>query len=82
MYDDHNIPHFNMQQLLKGFTIAHQNTRSLDHKLDQVKLLLSQNKFDIFAVTESWLACCDVDEDFKIDGYDIPLRSDRKDDHG
>ncbi len=66
-----------MPQLLNVFTIAYQNMRSLDHKLDQVKLSLSQNKFDIFAVTES---SCDVDEDFKIDGYDIPLRSDRKDD--
>ncbi len=82
MHDDHNIPLFNMPQLLKGFTISHQNTRSLDHKLDQVKFLLSQNKFDIFAVTESWPVSCDADEDFKIDGYEIPLRSDRKDDRG
>ncbi len=31
-------------------------------------------------LTESWLASCDADEDFKIDSYDIPLRSNRKDD--
>ena len=46
---------FDSLNSIKGFKIAHWNSRSLLKKADQLRLLLHDVKLDVFTVSESWL---------------------------
>ena len=47
------------------------NINGLLSKLDFIKIMLSETKFDIFAISESKLDASIHDNEIKIDGYDI-----------
>jgi hypothetical protein len=52
------------------------NARSLANKFDEIKILLSTAKLDVFCISESWLDQSFDDKDLNINGYNI-VRSDR-----
>ena len=52
-------------------TIAHLNVWSLLPKIDEVRNILSQYRYDIFAISESWLHDCILDSEIEIRGYNI-----------
>ena len=63
------------------FSIVHYNVHSLLPKLDAVECEL--NKFDVIAVTETWLNPTISDNDISIRGYKAPYRYNRpNDNHG
>ena len=62
----------------KGFRIGHINTQGLGNKLDQVKLLLSQNQIQILCLSETKLKDVHPDSFFEINGYQKPFHKDRK----
>ena len=39
----------------RGFKFAHSNARSIVNKIDEIRLLLRDKPFQVFAVSESWL---------------------------
>ena len=49
--------HTNAGKLLgkRGFRFAHLNARSIVNKMDEIRLLLRDNPFQVFAVSEAWL---------------------------
>ena len=49
--------------------MAHLNINGLLSKLDFIKIMLSESKFDIFAISESKLDASIHDNEIKIDGY-------------
>ena len=51
--------------------MAHLNINGLLSKLDFIKIMLSESKFDIFAISESKLDASIHDNEIKIDGYDF-----------
>ena len=51
--------------------MAHLNINGLLSKLDFVKIMLSESKLDIFAISESKLDASIHDNEIKIDGYDF-----------
>ena len=57
--------------LSERLTIAHLNGRSLLPKIDEVRNILSQYRYDIFAISESWLHDCIHDSEIGIQGYNI-----------
>ena len=57
---------------------GHLNVNGLFHKLEEVRILLRESKFDIFAITETHLnENYHDDDDLKIDNY-LFFRRDRK----
>ena len=58
----------------KGLKIVHVNTRSVFHKLDELKLSLKQ--FDIIVFTETWLKNSVTDSQLKWDNFQL-IRIDR-----
>lgn len=60
----------------KEFRIAHLNVRSLQPKIDQVSLLLTEHKFDMFAITETWLDPRVPNNNVAVEGYNL-YRHDR-----
>ena len=64
--------------LSKGFKIAHVNIQSLRYKVDDIRILLNDNNFDVLCLTETWLDNNIDDNEIKIDGYNIN-RLDRTD---
>ena len=54
--------------------MAHLNVRSLLPKIDEVRNILSQYRYDIFAISESWLHDCIHDSEIGIQGYNIYRR--------
>jgi hypothetical protein len=40
---------------LKGFTIAHLNIRSIVKNIDQFRLYLHKQQFDVIYINETWL---------------------------
>nr|CAI5855517.1 unnamed protein product [Callosobruchus analis] len=55
-------------------SFAHLNCRSLFTGFDQISSLLSVNRYDIFAVTETWLNKDILSEAVAIDGYEFYRR--------
>ena len=55
----------------RGLKMAHLNINGLLSKLDFIKIMLSESKFDIFAISESKLDASIHDNEIKIDGYDL-----------
>ena len=62
---------------MRGFKVGHLNTRSIRNKMDDVRLLLIQNKFDVLTISESWLNSPVIDSVVSIPGYDV-IRQDRE----
>lgn len=60
-----------------GQVIGHINIQGLRTKIDELKILLTTNKIDIFGVTETKLNEKHLTQSFAIDGYQTPLRKDR-----
>eukprot|EP00111_Clytia_hemisphaerica_P013014 TCONS_00038248-protein len=60
-----------------GLKCAHLNINGLFAKLEDVEIILSETKLDIFAITETHLEEKHDDDDLKIDNY-LFLRNDRK----
>ena len=63
-----------------GLKIAHLNIRSLPGHLDEFRILMKDNPFDIMCLTETWLNSSDTDDELLIDGYNL-IRNDRKTAH-
>ena len=55
----------------RGLKIAHLNTNGLLSKLDFLRIMLQEAKFDIFCISESKLDANIHDNEIKIDGYDL-----------
>lgn len=64
-----------------GLKIAHLNVRSLIRKISEIKLMLSESKLDILAITETHLDDETPTEEVTITGYQV-ARLDRKDQQG
>ena len=62
----------------KGLGLVHLNIRSIlkRHKLDHLKILISQSDPDILVLTESWLKQANSDSDITLDNYNV-FRIDR-----
>lgn len=54
------------------------NARSIMNKLEELELFASEEKFDILAITETWLTENIVNSEVSLEGYTM-LRRDRKD---
>ena len=65
----------------KGLHFVHLNIRSILYKIHELRVLLSENRISVIAITETWLNSSINDEEVYIDGYSI-LRRDRAGDHG
>ena len=61
----------------KGFKIAHLNILSVRNKIDELRLFLHHNDFDILCLSETWLTSNIDNNEVYINGYDI-CRLDRK----
>ena len=62
---------------INGLRCAHINVNGLYNKLDEIKLLLQEAKFDLLAITETHLnKNLHQDTEISIDGYSF-LRKDR-----
>lgn len=62
------------------FTIGQLNARSLNvgrDKFEEISSLVSENNFDIFAITETWLNEHISSDSFAIPGYSTIIRRDR-----
>ena len=60
-------------------SFGHLNVRSLYSKIDQVSHIINKYKYDVFAVSETWLDSTVADSEIAIDGYDV-YRRDRSND--
>ena len=60
----------------KGVKIGHLNIRSLLKKIDEIKILIHQNSFDILAISETWLSDKIPNELVNIPGFNV-YRNDR-----
>ena len=60
----------------KGVKIGHLNIRSLLKKIDEIKILIHQNSFDILAISETWLSDKIPNELVNIPGFNV-YRKDR-----
>ena len=60
----------------QGLALAHLNVRSLLPKMEEIRILLSITKLDIFTVSETWLDSSVDDSEVQIAGYQC-LRADR-----
>jgi hypothetical protein len=63
------------------FTIGQLNARSLNvgcDKLEEISSLFSENNFDIFVITETWLNEHISSDSFAIPGYSTIIRRDRE----
>ena len=61
-----------------GLKVAHLNIRSLSKHLDEFKILMVDNPFDVMCLSETWLNSTWSDTELHIDGYNI-IRRDRDD---
>ena len=52
-WDSSSYPSFQLKE--KGLKVCHLNVRSLPCHYEETKLILLANKFDLFAISESWL---------------------------
>ena len=60
-----------------GLKIGHLNVRSLPKYLDELKILLHENPFDVLCLNETWLNCPWRDAELAIERYSF-VRNDRK----
>ena len=61
---------------MKGFKIGHLNIRSLVKNVDQLRIYLSNKKYNILSVNETMLDSSIPNDEININGYDI-VRKDR-----
>ena len=61
----------------RGFKFALLNARSIVNKIDEIRLLLRDKPFQVFAVSESWLDSSILDSEVSVPGYTL-TRNDRK----
>ena len=61
-----------------GLKIAHLNIQSLPKHLDEFKILMADNPFDVMCLSETWQNSTWSDNKLHIDGYNI-IRRDRYD---
>ena len=59
-----------------GLKIGHLNIRSLPKHLDELKILLQDNPFDLLCLNETWLNSTWTDAELQIEGYNL-IRTDR-----
>lgn len=57
------------KQHIEGLTIGHLNVRSLLPKIEQIRHLLDNTKFDIFCINESWLDSSISYHEIEVTGY-------------
>ena len=57
-----------------GFKIAHLNIRSLYHKHDEIKLLLTESNIDVLCLSETWLDSTIPDSQIHIPGYTLECK--------
>jgi hypothetical protein len=69
------LPDFNISNL-KGLKIANLNINSLLKHIDEIRILLSDNPFDILAINETKIDSSILDAEIHIDNYTI-VRFDR-----
>ena len=62
-----------------GLKIGHLNIRSLPKHLDELRIFLQDNPFDVFCLNETWLNSSWHNGELSILGYNL-VRKDRKDD--
>ena len=60
-----------------GLKIGHFNIRSLPKHLDEFRILIQDNPFDVMCLLETWLNSKWSDLELLIDGYNI-IRSDQR----
>ena len=60
----------------KGLHFIHANTRSIFHKLPELKQIAEETQAAVIAITETWLDSSYPDASVSIDGYNI-IRRDR-----
>ena len=62
----------------RGFVVAHLNVRSLQRKLDELKLVVEANTktIDVLTLSETWLNSLIFDEEIRLPGY-LCVRKDR-----
>ena len=65
----------------KGLKIFRLNVRSLPGHFEEIRVLMHINKFDMFAMSETWLNQTWSDPELAIDGYSLH-RCDRVDNKG
>ena len=70
--------HLNAQSLLSGVDLT-RHIPSQQSKLDEIYSVLAiERNFDVIAITETWLTPCVHSEDIKLEGYQLPFRTDRQ----
>ena len=65
------------QKSTKGIQIGHLNIRSLPNKIDEVRIIMNEQHFDILAISETWLSDHIHSEIVHISGYHL-YRNDRR----
>lgn len=73
-----NFPFLEIK-LNRGLKIGHININRLYNKLDGIRSLLDHFRFDILAISETWLKSDVLDSEINIEGYSI-CRKDRSND--
>eukprot|EP00112_Aurelia_sp_Birch-Aquarium-sp1_P019430 Seg480.3 transcript_id=Seg480.3/GoldUCD/mRNA.D3Y31 product="hypothetical protein" protein_id=Seg480.3/GoldUCD/D3Y31 len=63
---------------MKGFSIFQLNTRSIFHKLDEIRVFVKQNPYHVLAFSETWLQKSVSNSEIDIEGYAEPIRCDRQ----
>ena len=58
--------------------IAHLNIRNLSKHLDEFRIYMNDNPFDVMCLNETWLDSTWTDSELSIDGYNL-IRTDRAD---
>ena len=61
---------------MRGFKIAHLNIRSLIKNIDQLRIYLHCQKYDVITLNETMLDSTVIDHEININGYDF-IRVDR-----
>lgn len=65
-----------------GMIIGHINIQGIRSKFDELQILLTSNKIDIFGITETKLDQIHITESFTINGFQVPFRKDRSNKKG
>ena len=71
-----NIINSDLNSFNKTLKIGHLNARSVSKHIDELRYLLLNTNFDIFAVSESWLNKNTPKNRYHVDGYNV-VRKDR-----
>ena len=66
----------NKNNKTKGFKIAHLNIRSLIKNIDQLRIYIHTQQFDIISINETWLDSTIANHEVDIDGHEL-IRKDR-----